>query len=262
MIIRENSEGEYAAHGGRSHVGQPWEVATEVTIFTRYGVERLMRFAFGIARERVKKKITIVTKSNMQKNRLMLWDDVAATVAKDYPDVKCDTMFVNAMTTRMVLHPNSLDTIVATNLHADILSDLAASLAGSIGLGPTSNLDPTRQNPSMFAPAHRSKVEIAGKEIANPIADFWAAAEMVRWLGHDAAAESLLECVENVCEAGVKTPDLGGTATTIDFTRAVCRELERELGFSLVPYTSLHRRSAVESIKRKLGFESEITSTL
>lgn len=253
MIIRENSEGEYAGHGGRSHVGQPWEVATEVAIFTRHGVERLMRFAFETARKRDRKQITIVTKSNVQRNGLMLWDDVAAAVSKEYPDVECDTMFVDTMTTRMVLHPDSLDTIVATNLHADILSDLAASLAGSIGLAPSSNLDPTRQNPSMFEPVHGSGFDVAGKGIANPIATFWAAAEMVRWLGHDAAAESLLECVEKVCEAGVKTPDLGGTATTKEVTHAVCRELERELGFSLFSYPSLRRRSAMEKYKRKLG---------
>lgn len=261
VIIRENSEGEYAGHGGRSHVGQPWEVATEVAIFTRHGVERLMRFAFETARKRDRKQITIVTKSNAQRNGLMLWDDVAAAVAKEYPDVECDTMFVDTMTTRMVLHPDSLDTIVATNLHADILSDLATSLAGGIGLASTSSLDPTRQNPSMFKAVHGDALNIAGKGIANPIATFWAAAEMVRWLGHEVAADSLLECVENVCEAGVKTPDLGGHASTKEVTHAVCRELERELGFSLVQYPSLRRRIAVEKYKRKLGFESDTTST-
>lgn len=262
VIIRENSEGEYAGHGGRSHVGQAWEVGTEVAIFTRHGVERLMRFAFETARKRDRRQITIVTKSNAQRHGLMLWDDVAAAVAKEYPDVECDTMFADTMTTRMVLHPDSLDTIVATNLHADILSDLAASLTGSIGLSPESNLDPTRQNPSMFAPVHGRAFDIAGKVIANPIASFWAAAEMVRWLGHESAAESLLECVENVCEAGVKTLDLGGNATMEEVTHAVCRELERELGFALVTYPSLRRRSALEKYKRRVGFESDTPSIL
>ncbi|MCJ1463116.1 hypothetical protein MMC07_001721 [Pseudocyphellaria aurata] len=262
LIIHENSEGEHTGHGGRSHVGQPWEVATEVAIFTRHGVERLMRFAFDTARNREKSQITIVTKSSAQRKGLMLWDDVAAEVAKEYPDVECDSTSVDKMTTRMVLHPDSLDTIVATNLHADILSDLAASLTGSIGLTPTSNLDPTRQNPSMFGPVHGSNSDIAGKGVANPVAAIWAAAEMVRWLGHDEAAESLLDCVEKVCEAGVKTPDLGGNATTNEVTNAVCRELERELGFSLVPSPSLRRRIAVEKYKRKLGFDVVTTSRL
>lgn len=227
VIIRENSEGEYAGQGGRTHIGQPWEVATEVAIFTRHGVERLMRFAFDIARSRERKKITVVTKSNAQRNGLVLWDEVAKIVAKDYPDVECDKMLVDAMTTRMVLQPESLDTIVATNLHADILSDLAASLAGSIGIAPTSNLDPTRQNPSMFEPIHGSAFDITGKGVANPVATFWTCVEMLRWLGEDDLADRLLECIENVCEAGIKTRDLGGTARTNEVTEAVCREIEK-----------------------------------
>lgn len=233
LIVRENSEGDNAGQGGRSHVGQPWEVATEVSIFTRYGVERLMRFAFETARKRKRKKITVVTKSNAQRNGLVLWDEVAEIVEKDFEDIECDKMLVDAMTTRMVLHPETLDTIIATNLHADILSDLAASLAGSIGIAPTSNLDPTRQNPSMFEPMHGSAFDITGKGIANPIATFWTVAEMVRWLGHEEAAEALMECMENVCEAGIKTQDLGGTATTREVTDAVLDEIEHSLGFDL-----------------------------
>jgi len=230
VIIRENSEGEYAGQGGRSHIGEPWEVATEVAIFTRHAVERLMRFAFETAQKRPRKKITVVTKSNAQRYGLVLWDEVAQMVAKDFPDVECDKMLVDAMTTRMVLRPSSLDTIVATNLHADILSDLAASLAGSIGIAPTSNLDPSRKNPSMFEPIHGSAFDITGRGIANPVGTFWTAAEMVRWLGHEGAAEGLLTCVENVCEAGVRTIDLGGSAGTEEVTEAVCREVEKVLG--------------------------------
>lgn len=189
-----------------------------------------MRFAFETARSRKRKRITVVTKSNAQRNGLVLWDEVAKIVAKDFGDVECDKMLVDAMTTRMVLQPETLDTIVATNLHADILSDLAASLAGSIGIAPTSNLDPTRQNPSMFEPIHGSAFDIVGKGVANPVATFWTAAEMVRWLGHEEAAEGLLRCVENVCEAGVKTRDLGGTAGTKEVTEAVCKEIENVLG--------------------------------
>ncbi|KAK0641841.1 hypothetical protein B0T16DRAFT_221163 [Cercophora newfieldiana] len=227
VIVRENSEGEYAGQGGRSHRGQAWEVATEVAVFTRHGIARLMRFGFEIARQRPRKLLTVVTKSNAQRNGMVLWDEVAADVAKDFPDVKVDKMLVDAMTARMVLDPSSLDTIVATNLHADILSDLAAALAGSIGIAPTSNLDPTRRNPSMFEPIHGSAFDITGKGIANPVATFWTAAEMLAWLGEEAAAAELMICVESVCEAGIVTADLGGTATTAEVTEAVMAEIRR-----------------------------------
>lgn len=225
VIVRENSEGEYAGQGGRSHIGKPWEVSTEVAVFSRHGVERIMAFAFETARSRPKKLLTVVTKSNAQRNGLVMWDEVAAEVAKKYPDVTWDKMLVDAMTTRMVLKPESLDTIVATNLHADILSDLAASLAGSIGIAPTSNLDPTRENPSMFEPIHGSAFDITGKGIANPVASFWTASEMLAWLGEKDAAKQLLDCVENVCERGIVTPDLGGKSTTVEVTNAVCFEI-------------------------------------
>ncbi|KAF3931463.1 hypothetical protein ABW19_dt0203793 [Dactylella cylindrospora] len=230
VIIRENSEGEYAGQGGRSHVGQSWEVATEVAIFTRHAVERLIRFAFETARSRPRKLLTVVTKSNAQRNGMVLWDECAEKVALEFPDVTYDKMLVDAMTVRMVLKPESLDTIVATNLHADILSDLAAALAGSIGIAPTSNLDPTRKNPSMFEPIHGSAFDITGKGIANPVATFWTAAEMLAWLGEEDASSTLMECVERVCEKGIKTADLGGKATTIEVTNAVCEEIERSLG--------------------------------
>ena len=154
VIIRENSEGEYSGHGGRSHRGSNIEVATEVSVFTRAGVERIMHFAFDMARSRPRKLLTVVTKSNAQRFGMVLWDEVARQVAAEYPDVTCDKMLVDAMTARMVLQPASLDTIVATNLHADILSDLAAALTGSIGLVPTANLNPERRFPSMFEPIH------------------------------------------------------------------------------------------------------------
>ncbi|CZT18383.1 related to 3-isopropylmalate dehydrogenase [Ramularia collo-cygni] len=227
VIIRENSEGEYAGQGGRSHRGQPWEISTEVSIFTRHCVERLIRFAYETAQKRPKKYLTVVTKSNAQRNGMVMWDEIALEVSKDFPDVKTDKMLVDAMTCRMVLQPNSLDTIVATNLHADILSDLAAALAGSIGIAPTSNLDPTRQNPSMFEPIHGSAFDIAGKGVANPVGTFWSAAEMVKWLGEEAASERLLECVETVCGQGILTKDLGGSASTKEVTAAVCEEIRK-----------------------------------
>lgn len=227
VIVRENSEGEYSGQGGTSHQHSPHAVATEVSIFTQVGIERIMHFAFETARSRPRKKLTMVTKSNAQRHGMVLWDKVFYEVAKDYPDVEIDKMLVDAMTVRMVLHPKSLDTIVATNLHADILSDLAAALSGSIGIAPSSNLDPTRKNPSMFEPIHGSAPDIAGKGIANPVGAFWSAAEMLRWLGEESAADTLMKAIENVTAAGVKTKDLGGDKNTKEVTDAVCAEVEK-----------------------------------
>ncbi|THW75569.1 tartrate dehydrogenase/decarboxylase [Aureobasidium pullulans] len=226
VIVRENSEGEYAGQGGRSHRGKPWEVATETSIFSRHGVERIIRFAFETAQKRPRKLLTVVTKSNAQRNGMVMWDEVAHEVAQEFPDVTVDKMLVDAMTVRMVMKPESLDTIVATNLHADILSDLAAALAGSIGIAPTSNLDPTRENPSMFEPIHGSAFDITGMGISNPVATFWTAAEMLDWIGEAEAAKHLLDAVEEVCEKGIVTADLGGKANTKEVTAAVCEEIQ------------------------------------
>jgi len=183
VIIRENSEGEYAGHGGRAHRGLPIEVATETAIFTRAGVERIHRFAFEFARKRPRKHLTLVTKSNAQRFGLVLWDEVFQEVALDFPDVTTDRELVDAATTRMVLKPDTIDVMVATNLHADILSDLAAALSGSLGIGATANLNPERLFPSMFEPIHGSAFDIVGKGIANPIATFWTACLMLEHLG-------------------------------------------------------------------------------
>ena len=222
LIVRENSEGEYSGNGGRAHRGLPEEVATETSIFTRRGVERIMRFAFDEARKRPRKHITVVTKSNAQRHGMVFWDEIAALVARDYPDVTWDKELVDAMTTRMVLKPGTIDTVVATNLHADILSDLAAALAGSLGIAPTGNVDPERRFPSMFEPIHGSAFDITGKGVANPIATFWTASLMLEHLGEPAAAALLMRAIEQVCAAGLFTPDLGGKATTVEVTRAVC----------------------------------------
>ena len=227
LLVRENSEGEYSGQGGRSHRGQTWETATEVAIFTYVGIERIMRFAFSAAQARPRKLLTVVTKSNSMRNGMVLWDEVALKVSKEFPDVTWDKMLVDAMTIRMVNQPESLDTIVGTNLHMDILSDLAAALAGSIGVAPSSNLDPTRKNPSLFEPVHGSAFDITGKGVANPVATFWSAAEMLGWLGEEDAKNELMACVERVCEAGILTKDLGGTAMTKDVTKAVCNEIEK-----------------------------------
>lgn len=223
VIVRENSEGEYAGAGGRVHWGLPEEVGLDVAVFTRAGVERIMRFAFDLARTRPRKTLTVVTKSNAQRHGMVMWDDVYQRVRADYPDVTSDKMLVDAMTARMVLKPETIDVVVATNLHADILSDLAAALAGSIGIAPTANLNPEGAFPSMFEPIHGSAFDIAGKGVANPIGAFWTASMMLEHLGEEAAARRLMAAIERVTEAGrVLTPDLGGRATTREVTDAVC----------------------------------------
>ena len=222
LIVRENSEGEYSGVGGRAHRGMPEEVATEVAIFTRVGVERIMRFAFASAHRRPRRHLTVVTKSNAQRHGMVFWDEIAAMVALDFPEVTWDKELVDAMTMRMVKRPRSIDTVVATNLHADILSDLAAALAGSLGVAPTGNVDPERRYPSMFEPIHGSAFDITGKGIANPVASFWTASMMLDHLGEARAAAALMTAVEQVCAAGVLTPDLGGRATTKEVTAAVC----------------------------------------
>lgn len=222
VIVRENSEGEYAGMGGRAHRGHPEEVGTEVAVFTRTGVTRIMRFAFEQAQARPRKLLTVVTKSNAQRHGMVMWDEIAAEVSQEFPDVSWDKMLVDAMTVRMVKEPQSLDTIVATNLHADILSDLAGALAGSLGVAPTANINPERRFPSMFEPIHGSAFDITGMGIANPVATFWTAAQMLEHLGEAKASERLLKAVEEVCVAGVMTPDIGGAATTQEVTDAVC----------------------------------------
>jgi tartrate dehydrogenase/decarboxylase/D-malate dehydrogenase len=222
VIVRENSEGEYAGVGGRVHQGSPLEAATDVAMFTRAGVERVMRFAFGLARSRPRKLLTVVTKSNAQRHAMVMWDEIAAEVAREFSDVTWDKMLVDAMTMRMVIRPQSLDTIVATNLHADILSDLAAALAGSLGIAPTANLNPERSFPSMFEPIHGSAFDIMGKGVANPVGTFWSAVMMLEHLGENAAAQRLMKAIERVtADPALHTPDLGGTANTLEVTDAV-----------------------------------------
>lgn len=232
MFIRENSEGEYSGQGGISNESAPHAIATELTVYTRVGTERIMRFAFETARSRPRKHLILCTKSNAMRHGMVFWDKIFYEIAKEYPDVKTEKMLVDAITVRMVLHPKSMDTVVATNLHADILTDLAAALSGSIGIAPSSNLDPTRANPSMFEPIHGSAPDIAGKGIANPVGAFWSAAEMVRWVGEEKGADALMKAVENVTARGVKTKDLGGSESTKGVTDAVCKEIETLFGSS------------------------------
>ena len=230
VIVRENSEGEYAGVGGRVHQGSPLEAATDVAMFTRAGVARIMRFAFQLAQSRPRKRLTVVTKSNAQRHAMVMWDEIASEIASEFKDVTWDKMLVDAMTMRLTLRPQTLDTIVATNLHADILSDLAAALAGSLGVAPTANLNPERRTPSMFEPIHGSAFDITGKGIANPIGVFWTAVMMLNHLGERGAAARLMRSIERVTAAQVFTPDLGGNATTREVTDAVLRALAGDNG--------------------------------
>ncbi len=226
VIVRENSEGEYSGVGGRAHQGHPIEVATDVSMMTRAGVERIMRFAFRLAGDRPRKQLTVVTKSNAQRHAMVMWDEIAVQVSAEFPDVKWDKELVDACTARMVNRPASLDTLVATNLHADILSDLAAALAGSLGIAPTGNIDPERRYPSMFEPIHGSAFDIMGKGLANPVGTFWSVVMLLEHLGEAEAARRVMQAIEQVtANPALHTGELGGTATTAEVTRAVCERL-------------------------------------
>jgi len=228
VIVRENSEGEYAGLGGRAHQGHPIEVASDMSILTRVGVERIQRFAFKLAQSRPRKHLTVITKSNAQRHAMVMWDEIAREIAREFPDVTWDKELVDAATARMVNRPESLDTIVATNLHADVLSDLAAALAGSLGIAPTGNIDPERRYPSMFEPIHGSAFDIMGKGLANPIGTFWSAVMMLNHLGEPVLAQKLMQAIEAVtANPQLHTRDLGGSAMMKDVTNAVCQEISK-----------------------------------
>jgi tartrate dehydrogenase/decarboxylase/D-malate dehydrogenase len=198
----------------------------DVAVFTRAGIERIARFACDLAASRPRKLLTVVTKSNAQRHGMVLWDEVVRSVTRDYPGLTVDWMLVDAMTQRMVNKPGSIDTVLATNLHADILSDLAAALGGSLGIGSTANIDPTRNRPSMFEPIHGSAFDIMGKGIANPLGCFWTACLMLDHLGEAAASARLMNAIEVVTSRGEHlSPDLGGQANTDEVTQAVIAAL-------------------------------------
>jgi tartrate dehydrogenase/decarboxylase / D-malate dehydrogenase len=226
VIVRENTEGEYSGVGGRVHQGLPIETAMDVSVMTRAGVERILRYAFRLAQSRPRRLLTVVTKSNAQRHAMVMWDEIAAEIAKEFPTVAWDKELVDAATARMVNRPASLDTIVATNLHADILSDLAAALAGSLGIAPTGNIDPDRRFPSMFEPIHGSAFDIVGKGLANPVGTFWSVVMLLEHLGETAAAARVMKAIEHVtANPTLHTRDLGGTATTAQVTESVCAQI-------------------------------------
>ncbi|WP_371657694.1 tartrate dehydrogenase [Streptomyces sp. NBC_00280] len=223
VVVRENSEGEYAGLGGRnlSGRGQGSEVAIQSALFTEVGCERIMRFAFDLARTRAHKKVSSVTKSNAQQYGMVLWDDVFKRVALDYPDVETESVLVDAMSAKFVLKPEDLSVVVASNLNADILSDLGSALAGSLGLAASANLNPDRRFPSMFEPVHGSAPDIAGQGLANPIGAVGSAALMLEHFGLPDQAARLNRAIEATTGAGILTRDVGGTATTEDVTKAL-----------------------------------------
>ena len=225
LCVRENTEGEYAGVGGRVHRGTAHEVAIESAVFSRFNVERVIRHAFELARGR-RGHLTSVTKSNAQQYSMTLWDDVFALVKRDYPDVATASLLVDAAAALMVRAPERFDVIVASNLFADILTDLGGALMGSLGCAPSANLDPERRSPSLFEPVHGSAPDIAGRGIANPLGAIWAGAMMLDHLGQPAAARRVIGAVEATTAAGADlTPDLGGVATTRGLTAAVLRHL-------------------------------------
>ncbi|MFT9474822.1 tartrate dehydrogenase [Streptomyces sp. Mo3] len=223
VVVRENSEGEYAGLGGRnlSGRGEGGEVAVQSSLFTEVGCERIIRFAFDLARTRTRRKVSSVTKSNAQQYGMVLWDDVFKRVAAEYPDVETESVLVDAMSAKFVLKPEDLSVVVASNLNADILSDLGSALAGSLGLAASANLNPERRFPSMFEPVHGSAPDIAGQGLANPIGAVGSAALMLEHFGLPDQAARLNVAIEKTTAAGVLTRDVGGTATTDEVTKTL-----------------------------------------
>jgi tartrate dehydrogenase/decarboxylase/D-malate dehydrogenase len=226
VCVRENSEGEYAGLGGRVHVGTPHEVAEQTGLFTRKGIERILRYGFEVASKRPRKLLASATKSNALRHAMVLWDEVADAVRKEYPAVEFRKYHVDAIAARMVTHPATLDVIVASNLFGDILTDIGSAISGSLGIAPGANINPERDYPSMFEPIHGSAPDIAGKGIANPIGAVWAGAMMLDHLGHRDLHDRILAAVERVVASGKnRTPDLGGQAMTKQVADAICSEI-------------------------------------
>jgi tartrate dehydrogenase/decarboxylase/D-malate dehydrogenase len=229
IFVRENTEGEYCGLGGRFKAGTPDEVAIQQSVFTRKGVERILRYTFELARRRPRKRLASATKSNALNYTMVLWDEVLGALAREYPDVAVTNYHVDALAARMITHPESLDVVVASNLFADILTDLGGALQGSLGLAASANFNPAyRSGPPLFEPVHGSAPDIAGRGVSNPIAAIWAASMMLEHLGEPGAAARILTGLKTVTAEGrVRTPDLGGKSTTEEFAAEVITQLAR-----------------------------------
>ncbi len=221
IVVRENTEGEYAGVGGFAHQGMPGEVAMQTTVYTRACIERTARYAFELARSRPARRVTSVTKSNASLHASVLWDRVVAEVGEDYPDVELESLLVDAAAARLILDPGSIDVLVASNLHGDVLSDVTGALAGSLGMAPSGNLHLTGRYPSMFEPVHGSALDIVGRGIANPVGAVLSAAMMLDELGAPSAAARIRDAVAATCARGVCTPDVGGTASSAEVSDAI-----------------------------------------
>jgi tartrate dehydrogenase/decarboxylase/D-malate dehydrogenase len=226
VVIRENTEGEYIGAGGRAHYGLPTAVAVETAVFSRIGVERVIRYAYQLAQER-KKFLVNATKSNAQQHTLRFWDEIFETVGKEFKDVKTERVLIDALAARFILNPESLDVVVASNLFGDILTDIGAAICGSLGIAPSGNINPERNYPSMFEPVHGSAPDIAGKGIANPIAMIWCGAMMLDFLGETQASQLIIDAIKSASVKGSGlTPDLSGNAKTEDVTAAIIANLD------------------------------------
>ena len=224
-VVRENTEGEYSSVGGRMFAGTDREIVLQESIFSRVGVDRVLRYAFELARRRPKKHLTAATKSNGIFISMPYWDERVAEMARSYPDVKVDKFHIDILTAHFVRNPHWFDVVVASNLFGDILSDLGPACTGTIGIAPSANINPERKFPSLFEPVHGSAPDIAGKGIANPIGQIWSGAMMLNHLGHPAAHDAIVRAIEQVTANGPRTPDMGGTATTADVGKAVAEAL-------------------------------------
>jgi tartrate dehydrogenase/decarboxylase/D-malate dehydrogenase len=224
LIVRENTEGEYSSIGGRMYEGTEREIVIQETVMSRVGVDRVLEFAFELARSRPRKKLTSATKSNGISITMPYWDERVAAMSQRYPEVTVDRFHIDILTAHFVQRPQQFDVVVASNLFGDILSDLGPACTGTIGIAPSANLNPTREHPSLFEPVHGSAPDIAGTGVANPIGQIWSAAMMLDFLGHRAAHDAIVQAIETVLDpaAGApRTADLGGTATTTDVGRAI-----------------------------------------
>jgi len=224
-VVRENNEGEYSSVGGRIYDGTDAEVVVQQAIFTRRGVDRILRYAFELARSRPKKHLTSATKSNGIFHTMPFWDERVEAMAAQYPDVRVDKFHVDILTAHFVQHPDWFDVVVGSNLFGDILSDLGPAVCGTIGIAPSANVNPEREFPSMFEPVHGSAPDIAGKHIANPIGQIWSGAMMLEHLGHPRAAADVLAAIETVVREGPRTRDLGGKASTEEVGKAIADAL-------------------------------------
>ncbi len=226
VIVRENNEGEYSEIGGRLYSGTASEMAVQESVFTKKGVDRVIRYAFELAGTRENRHLTSATKSNGIIHTMPFWDERFAAIAKEFPDVQTDQYHIDILTAHFVLHPDWFDVVVGSNLFADILSDLGPAVAGSIGIAPSANINPEGKYPSMFEPVHGSAPDIAGKNIANPIAQIWSGAMMLDHLGHPQAAAAVEAAIQDVLEnTTLRTPDMGGKATTQELGEAIAAAL-------------------------------------